>query len=413
MPKSPVQINSDEVADFLKQLSEIGATKKNGMSRLAYSPEWVGAMDLCSDWAKKAGLEVRTDAVGNLWARLKGLDDTSSIVTGSHIDSQHNGGCFDGALGAIGGILALKAIRNQFGVPKKTLEAVVLCEEEASRFPSAGFWGSRAIVGKISKNDLETVKTFDGEPISDIMREINLNPDDIPKAKRNDIDVFIELHIEQGPILEDAGIPVAIVNAITGVAHFEITLSGSQNHAGAFPMDLRRDPMAGFAEITTKLIDHAHRLGRPAVTTVGRCQVDPGGPAVIPSKVTFSIDARHPNVALRKELYKVHRNIIKEVATRRNLKYSIKKMIDLEPCQSDPELVSTLKLAAKSQGIGALIMPSGAGHDTQQMSKISRTAMVFVRSKDGRSHTPEEYSSLSDCTAGIRVLAEALKTLAY
>ena len=413
MQSKPIRIDPAEVERLLRELSRHGAVGDTGVNRLVYSGEWTSAMDLCRVWADAAGLEVRTDAVGNLWARLPGRADGSVIVTGSHIDSQCNGGRFDGALGAIGGILALRALREQVGWPQRTLEAVVLCEEEGSRFPKAGFWGSRALAGKISATDPETILDHEGRSIAEAMRSCGLDPSRIPAAKRNDIDAFLELHIEQGPVCEDAGVSVAIVEAITGIAQFEATLAGEQNHAGACPMDLRRDPMAGFAEIAGRLIDHAHRLGRPAVTTIGRCDVRPGGSAVVPQRVVFSIDARHPDPDARTRMYAVHERLIREAAERRGLVAELRTLIDHEPCRCDPDLVVALQQAADNCGIPRVTMTSGAGHDAQQMSEIARSAMIFVRSRGGLSHTPEEYSSTEDCTDGIRVLAEALRLLAY
>ncbi len=413
MPNPSLHIDSAVFERRLHELAAHGAVGSTGIRRLVYTEAWTSAMALCRKWAVSAGLETRTDAVGNLWARLPGRTDGPVIVTGSHIDSQRNGGRFDGALGAIGGILALETLGRQIGQPRQPLEAVVLCEEEGSRFPQAGFWGSRAAVGKISATDPDEIRDQDGISIGDAMRATGLDPDRIPEANRDDIDAFLELHVEQGPICEDAGVAVGIVDAITGIAHFEAVLTGEQNHAGACPMDLRRDPMAGFAEIAGRLIDHAHRLGRPAVTTVGRCEVDPGGPAVVPRQVTFTIDARHPDSEKRKTMYAVHENLVRETAARRGLAIDFRTLIDHEPCQCDAGLVMTLQQAAANCGIRTITLPSGAGHDTQQMSGIARVAMIFVRSRGGLSHTPEEFSTTEDCVDGIRVLAEALRLLAY
>lgn len=410
---TPIVIDPTRVRETLETLAAFGRLGETGVRRLVYTPEWSDAMAACRKWADQAGLETRIDAVGNLWARLQGKADGPAFVTGSHIDSQKSGGRYDGALGAVAGILALAALKEQLGMPERSLDAVVLCEEEGSRFPTAGFWGSRAIVGKATVDDTETTVGFDGETIGSAMRSVGLDPTRIGEARRDDIAGFIELHIEQGPVLEDAGLSVAIVDAITGIAQFEVTLDGEQNHAGAFPMDLRQDPMAGFAEIASRVIDHAHRLGRPAVTTVGRCHVDPGGAAIIPRQVRFSIDARHPDPEARQRMYAVHAALIDEVAARRGLVANIRKMIDLEPCTSDPALLKALSRGAEVQGIQTLNMPSGAGHDTQQMNLICPTAMVFVRSAGGRSHTPEEFSTTADCTDGVRVVAEGLRILAY
>lgn len=254
---------------------------------------------------------------------------------------------------------------------------------------------------------------FAGETIGEAMREVGLDPTRCADAARNDIAGFIELHIEQGPILEQAGLPVAIVDAITGIRHYQVELYGTQNHAGAFPMDMRRDPMAGFAEIASGLINTAHRLGRPAVTTVGRAVVEPNFPGIIPAKVSFMIDARHPRPADQALLYEIHEGLMQEVAHRRALDLDFRVMIDHPPCQSDPKLLETLSAAAADQGVATLTMASGAGHDSQQMAAIAPVAMIFVRSKDGRSHTPDEFSSVPDITNGIEVLAAALHRLAY
>ncbi|MBJ3778369.1 Zn-dependent hydrolase [Acuticoccus mangrovi] len=408
-----IKIAPEFVEHTIMELARFGAYADTGVWRTVYSPEWVAAQDLYATWCAEAGLAVSRDAVGNVWGRLAGSEGGGSIVSGSHIDSQRPGGRYDGALGALAGLIALRALKEQFGTPRRTLEAVSLCEEEGSRFPSTNFWGSRAITGRIAPDDPDKVVGYDGETIAEAMRGVGLDPADIPSAKRDDIDVFVELHIEQGPILEHADLPVAVVDAITGIRHYDVMLTGEQNHAGAFPMDLRRDPMAGFAEIASGVINTAHRMGRPAVTTVGRVLVDPNGAAVVPRSVNFTVDARHPDPAQRAVLYARHEALMREVAERRGLEIAWKHNIDHAPCLSDPGVVATLQEAARSQGIPFMTMPSGAGHDSQQMARIAKVAMIFVRSKDGRSHTPEEFSSIPDIVEGIRVLAAGLHALAY
>ena len=245
------------------------------------------------------------------------------------------------------------------------------------------------------------------------MRAIGLNPMRIPEAVRDDLDAFIELHIEQGPILEQAGLPVGIVHAITGIRHYVVELTGTANHAGAFPMDLRRDPMAGAAEIISGVVNTAHRMGRPAVTTVGRMLVEPNGPAIVPDRVTFTVDARHPDPAARETLYGKHEALMREVAARRDLGIGWHHTSEKAPLTCDRELVQLLEEAQHEQRIPTLTMTSGAVHDTQQMAPKCRVAMVFVQSKDGRSHTPAEFSSIEHCVAGIQVLAAGLHKLAY
>ncbi|MER9565441.1 MULTISPECIES: hydantoinase/carbamoylase family amidase [unclassified Mesorhizobium] len=415
MPNSAtvIEIDPSFVEKIIFELASYGAVGESGVSRTVYSPEWVGATDYYARSCQEAGLEVHRDTVGNVWGRLRGSTADKAVVSGSHIDSQTPGGRYDGALGAVAALIAVKALKQQFGKPRRTLEAVAFCEEESSRFPNANYWGSRAVAGRIAPGDPERVIGFSGETIAEAMRSVGLDPERIPEARRNDIDSFLELHIEQGPILEQAGLPVAVVDAITGIRHYSAELAGVQNHAGAFPMDIRHDPLAGFAEIASGLINTAHRLGRPAVTTVGRVLVEPNFPGIIPAKVAFTIDARHPDAAARRRLYEMHEGLMREVAGRRGLNVDWRVMIDHEPSPSDPGIVATLQRAAAEQGVPFLMMASGAGHDSQQMAAIAKVAMIFVRSKDGRSHTPEEFSSLEDIVAGIRVLAASLHALAY
>ncbi len=408
-----ITVDSNLLERMILELAQDGAYGETGVWRTVYSPEWVAATDRYAAWCAQAGLDVRRDAVGNVWGRLEGTDGGQAVVSGSHLDSQRPGGRYDGALGAIAALVAIRTLSERFGTPRRSLEALALCEEEGSRFPSASFWGSRAITGAIAPGDPDATIGYDGETIADAMGAVGLDPARIPEAARDDIETFVELHIEQGPILEQAGLPVGVVDAITGIRHYVVTLTGEANHAGAFPMDRRRDPMAGAAEIISGVIATAHRMGRPAVTTVGRMEVEPNGPAIVPGKVTFTVDARHPDPAARQLLYARHEALMREVAARRDLTIDWHLTFDLDPVICDPDVVGLLEAAASGQGVPTLTMASGAVHDTQRMEAVSRVAMIFVRSRDGRSHTPEEFSSLVDCVAGIEVLAAALQRLAY
>lgn len=410
---SRIEIDPELVRRYIFDMAEFGRVGDSGVTRLVYSPEWVAATRQYAVWCEESGLSARHDAVGNVWGRLEGTEGGKSIVSGSHIDSQAPGGRYDGILGALSALIAIRTLKEKFGRPRRTLEAVAFCEEESSRFPSANYWGSRGITGRISPSDPDTTIAFTGETMAEAMRAVGLDPARIPEATRDDIGTFIELHIEQGPILEQENLPVAIVDAITGIRHYRVRLKGTQNHAGGFPMDIRRDPMAGFAEIANGVINTAHRMGRPAVTTVGRAVISPNYPAVIPASVEFAIDARHPKPGPRKKLYDAHENMMREVAARRDLEIEWDIQIDHDPAPSDPKLVETLRRVAREQDVPTLVMSSGAGHDSQQMAALAKVAMIFVRSKDGRSHTPDEFSSIEDIVEGIRVLAAGMHALAY
>jgi len=366
---SEQEIHPEIVEQRVYDLSRIGQIGETGVTRTVYSPEWVAAQDQLESWMQAAGLETRRDAVGNLWGVAKGTEPGPSIVSGSHVDSQAPGGRFDGALGIIAALTATEALLKQHGQPRRTIEVVSLCEEEGSRFSTAGFWGSRAILGLISPEDLATTNSFDGETIGEVMRGIGLDPTRIPDAKRVDIDIFIELHIEQGPVLELKRMPVGIVTAITGYRHYVVEVSGWANHAGAFPMKYRRDPMAAAAEMITGVIQNAIDMGEPAVTTVGRLAIEPNYPAIIPERVTFMIDARHPDPALREQLYEQHEKLVYEIADRRRLNVDLHINRDLAPRPCDPGIVDLLDQAATDLDIPHMRLTSGAVHDTQRFAQ--------------------------------------------
>jgi allantoate deiminase len=408
-----IQIDPALVERRVMELARIGQCHETGVCRAVYTPEWVAAQEVVARWFAEAGLATRRDAVGSVWGRVEGSVGGKAIVSGSHIDTQLPGGRYDGALGVIAALTAIEALTRQFGPPKRPLEAISFCEEEGSRYQGAEFWGSRAICGQIAPGVTEELRDRDGVSIGDAMRAVGLDPARIPEAARDDLEAFIELHVEQGPILEQAGLPVGVVNVINGARNYLVEVEGVSNHAGAMPMDLRRDPLIGASEMFIAVSENALRMGRPAVSTVGYVNVAPGWPAIIPRTVTFSINARHNDRAQLEALAARHEQSLSEIAARRNLELRLDRRGGLDPVPCDPEVVRLLELAAREQGIAFQTMPSGALHDAQRMAQVARMAMVFVQSKDGRSHTPEEFTSIEHAAAGIQVLAAALHKLAY
>jgi len=408
-----IDIDAYLVERYLLELARHGAYGETGVWRTVYSPEWVAAQDQVAGWFAEAGLDVRRDPVGSVWGRLASDQEGPVIASGSHIDSQTPGGRYDGALGVIAALVALRTLRERFGRPRRTIEAVSLCEEEASRFHATNFWGSRAIIGSIAPDEAEGIRDSDGVSIAEAMRSVGLDPGRIPEAARDDIETWIELHIEQGPVLETAGLPVGVVDAITGIRHYLVQLVGRSDHAGARPMEGRLDPMAGFAEIVTTVIGVALENGPPAVTTVGRAYVEPNLPSAVPDQVTFTVDSRHPDPQALEEQHARQEQLMREIAERRGLEISWTTPLDLPPCLCDPAVVAALEAAARAQDVPFRRMHSGAGHDTQNIARIAKVAMVFARSKDGRSHTPAEFTSVEDAVAATRVLAATLHELAY
>lgn len=407
----PLAIDAAELQAHIDELGAIGPHPLGGLYRALYTDSWVPAMALVERWLGEAGLETRRDAVGNLFGRLAGASERV-VLTGSHIDTVKQGGKYDGALGIHAALAAVSALGRAYGRPKKTLEVAVFCEEEGSRFPT-NFWGSRALCGRIRADEAERLRDPDGVSLAEAMRGRGLDPARVGEAERHDLEAFLELHIEQGRVLESEGYPLGVVTTITGQRHLRITVTGRQDHAGATPMDLRIDPMAGAAEMIHRLTDFAAGLGRPAVLTVGSIAANPGAVNIVPSHVTFSADVRSSNRDQLHRLFDGVDAILDEVATRRGLGLEVGFINEHEPVPLDPGLRRLLVESAERLGLRALEMPSGAGHDSQILAARVPTAMLFVPSRDGKSHRPDEFTPIEQIVPGVQVLAEALRALAY
>ena len=387
----------------LDELYAIGAEPDGGAYRPLYGAAWATAVERVERWLKDAGLTTRRDAVGNLWGRADGTDKGKSIVTGSHIDTVRHGGRLDGALGIVAGLSAVEALLNEKGKPRRTLEVVAICEEEGSRF-ATNFWGSRAITGAIDSVDAE---------IGAAMRERGLDPARIPTAARDDIDTFVELHIEQGAVLESARTPLAVVSAIVGTAHLEVTVTGRPDHAGTTPMDLRVDALTGAAAMVQAIESIAKSLGNPAVATVGKLSVEPDQINVVPGKVVFTIDLRHADAGGRRALQERIRSLCTTISQERRLGLAIRTLQEKPPVAMHPDVRALLARAAQECGVQPMEMVSGAGHDAQILAARCRVGMLFVPSIGGRSHCPEEATDPIHLELGTRVLAKALELLSY
>ena len=387
----------------LDDLYTIGAEPDGGAFRPLYGPAWAAAVDRVERWLTDAGLKTQRDAVGNLWGRAEGTDKGKSIVTGSHIDTVRRGGRLDGALGIVAGLTAVAALLQDKGKPRRTLEVVAICEEEGSRF-STNFWGSRAITGAIEHVDPDMAAA---------MRECGLDPGTIATAARDDLDTFIELHIEQGAVLETSGTPLAVVSAIVGIVHLEIVVTGRPDHAGTTPMELRRDALAGAAAMIHAIESLARSLGRPAVATVGRMRVEPDQVNVVPGRVVFTVDLRHADLNARRALEDRIRSLCATLAAERSLGADITTLQERAPVPMHRDVRALLARAAQDCGMEPPEMVSGAGHDAQVLAARCKVGMLFVPSIGGRSHCPEEATSPRHLELGTRVLARALELMAY
>lgn len=385
----------------LDELYAIGAEPGGGTFRPLYSEAWAEAVDCVERWMKAAGLETRRDAVGNLWGRADGPG--KAIVTGSHIDTVRRGGRLDGALGICAGLTAVETLIQERGRPRRALEVVAICEEEGSRF-ATNFWGSRAIIGAIDTVDPE---------IATAMHERGLDPAQIRTAARDDIDTFVELHIEQGAVLETSRVPLAVVSAIVGTAHLGFVVTGRSDHAGTTPMALRRDALAASAVMIQAVESIARSLGKPAVATVGKIQAEPDQINVIPGRVVFTVDLRHAELAARRALEERIRSLCATVASERGLGLDVRVLREHPPVPMHADVRALLARAARETGVAATELVSGAGHDAQILAARCRVGMLFVPSIGGRSHCPEEATTPRDLERGLTVLTKGLELLAY
>src|SRR2546426_9197129 len=400
-----MRIDGALVERRLDELYAIGAEPDGGGGtyRPLYGPAWAAAGERVERWMKDAGLETRHDAVGNIWGRAEGTKQGKSIVTGSHIDTVRRGGRLDGALGIVAGLTAVETLLKARGKPRRTLEVVAICEEEGSRF-STNFWGSRAITG--------TIDTVDPE-IAAAMRERGLDPARVSSAARDDIDTFVELHIEQGAVLESSGTPLAVVSAIVGTAHLELTVTGRADHAGTTPMELRRDAMVGAAAMIQAVESIARSLGAPAVATVGKIRAEPDQINVVPGRVVFTVDLRHADPGARRALEERTQSLCRTIAAERGLELEVRVLHERPPVPMHAEVRAVLTRAAQECGVRATELVSGAGHDAQILAARCKVGMLFVPSVGGRSHCPEEHTDPGHLELGARVLVRTLELLAY
>lgn len=402
-----------ESEQLLRWLGSFGADPEGGTSRLLYQKSWVSAQQGLASLMRKHGFTVKYDAIGNLFGRLEGTEHPEeTILTGSHVDTVKNGGHYDGQLGIIGGIVAMAQLKEQYGMPKRSLEVVSMAEEEGSRFPYV-FWGSKNIIGIADKEEVKNLRDFDDVPFVEAMSKAGFQfpPEDF--QPRQDFKAFVELHCEQGGVLEREKKPIGIVEHIVGQRRYTVNLYGEANHAGTTPMSYRHDAVYAFSRIQCMITETAIRYGDPMVATVGKVEVSPNIVNVVPAHVLFTLDVRHTDQQViwdfTEEITERMQTITKEVG----VKLDVDLWMDEAPVPMDPEVVKVLKRACEERDLNYRMMHSGAGHDAQILATKIPTAMLFVPSHNGISHNPEEYTHPKDLGEGIKALCAALYELAY
>jgi allantoate deiminase len=388
----------------LDQLAEL-SEEPGALTRVFMSPEQARADALVIDWMREAGMQARTDAVGNVIGRYEGDPPGGpALVLGSHLDSVRDAGRYDGPLGVVTAIACVERLYRLNRRMPFAIEVVGFSDEEGTRF-GATMLGSKAMAG-IFDPALLSLRDARGIRMDEAIQNFGLDPARIGEAARRpeDILAYVELHIEQGPVLEARDLPVGCVTAISGASRFQVTLDGSAGHAGTVPMDRRRDALTAAAECVLGVERLCRTSPAGVVGTVGKLDVSPGAVNVIPGRVRFTIDLRSPDDSVRKRIAEQMLDAIDGIAAARGLKVAIETLHELAATACAPRLVAAIEAAIAAEGFAPPRLPSGAGHDGMAMAKIADIGMIFVRCRGGISHRPDEFASLDDIEAGARVL---------
>ena len=395
----------------LMQMAEIGAIPGNGVNRQALSEEDIAARELLIDWARRRGYAVAVDEAANLFIRRPGSEpDLAPVLTGSHMDSQPRGGRFDGIYGVIAGLEAIEALDDAGTATRRPVELVAWTNEEGSRF-DPGCMGSMVFSGTAPLERFEDAVDADGISFGRALsRTLGATPD-LPR-RRETIPpaAYVEAHIEQGPVLEAAEVPIGAVTGVQGSQRFVVEVDGATAHAGTTPVRGRRDALQAALRAVARLNETMADPNDVLRFTVGRFEVEPNSPNTVPSRVRFSIDLRHPDGwELDRRARRIPR-VCENAALPCSVRIS--RTFDQRPVAFESGIVETIERSAAAIDQPSLRIPSGANHDAAFVAKVSPTAMIFIPCLRGVSHHESEYASPEDCAAGARVLAETLRTLA-
>lgn len=406
-------VQAARIQKDLEALNEFNATPGQGTTRLSYSLEAEKARPLIKELMLDAGLTVREDALGNIIGRLSSpeIDDQPIVLVGSHYDSVPNGGMFDGPTGIMAGIEIARLFKEQGLKPKFPLEIIAMVEEEGTSFNSS-LMGSRALCGIIKYEDLQKLHDQNGFTAAEHIKNAGFQPENIDSIvyPKNSIKAFLELHIEQGPILENLKKDVGIVEAIVGIAQLQVVVQGRAGHAGTTPMGMRSDALLVASHIISEVEKIAVAEGEYCVATVGRLNVYPNGANVIPDKVAFTIDIRAKEKSKLDNMVAAIKSAI-HAQSRKGIVISEESTLYIEPTHFSEEIVNSFRKHSNQLGISNEPMVSGAGHDAMIFSKITNSGMIFVPSKDGMSHHPSEWTEYAEVAKGVEVLFEVVKEL--
>lgn len=401
-----MKINASRLQQHFEAMSLIGKLGETGTCRPAHSAEEKEAFTLAASWMQEAGMKTRIDNFGNLVGRLEGTNpELPVLMMGSHLDSQPYGGRFDGVAGVLCAIEVVKILTENNIQPTRTIDVISFADEEGWRF-NKGLFGSKGILGKLEAGDVER-KDKDGITRAQALKDFGC---DIAKFKEDEykpgsIFCFLELHIEQGPVLDLANKPIGVVSGISGPLWLTVKLKGMAGHAGSVPMVIRKDALVGAAEIIVALNEIANQIpGAPTVGTVGTLNVFPASRNIIPEEVTFTVDLRDIDLERRHRYEKQLMDKIQSITAKHNLTYDISEDTNSEPRYCAAWIKEIIRNQCKALNLDAPELMSGPFHDSLPLSYACDYGMIFIRSKDGISHNPLEYSSYEDLSLGAEVL---------
>ena len=404
-----VHIDADRLWSRLMDMAEVGATPAGGSNRQALSDDDKAGRDLFIGWAERAGCSMELDAVGNLFARRDGSDpEAPPVVLGSHLDTQPTGGRFDGVYGVLGGLEAVEALNDASLRTRAPVEVAVWTNEEGSRFP-VSMMGSAVWAGVLGLDSVRALTDRSGIGVGEELDRLGWAG---PAAFGRSLAGYLELHIEQGPVLEASGSSIGVVTGAQGIRWFTVTLDGFPAHAGTTPMDLRRDPARPLAEVLAGLYEIAASHAPLARVTPAQFRSEPVSPNTVPARVSFSVDLRHPEADVIAEMDAAMREFVARAAAQHGCEGRIEVDNDTPPIVFDEQCVQAVESAAQRCGYSYERIGSGAGHDACHIALRAPTAMIFVPCKDGLSHNEAESIEPAAAAQGAEVLLHAALELA-
>lgn len=408
-----IETITGRIATDLEGLKKFTATPGNGCTRLPFTKEARDAVEYLKKTMSEIGLEVREDAAGNVFGIMKGEDpDAPCVMMGSHYDSVINGGDFDGIAGVVCAMEAARQLKERGVTPKRNFVVVGFCDEEGMRF-GTGYFGSGAMLGNRDAEYCKKFKDKDGVSIYDAMKGYGLDPEKVTDAKwpEGSIGSFLELHIEQGPVLDAENIEIGLVDCIVGIQRYMVTVHGRADHAGTTPMDMRLDAVDAATKVISKIADWAREKADGTVATTGYIKTVPGGMNIVAEQVEFTVDIRSSNNDNINDITKRIRAALDHETAAMGGSYEMDNKLTITPVKLSEKMLDIMEADCKEKGYSHKRLPSGAGHDSLEIGQVIPTVMLFVPSKDGRSHCPVEFTKYSEFAKASVIMTDLAEKL--